>query len=159
MSGPAQPLVRAPCAPPPSEGLLMSDREWSCSAIGRGPVCPSPKQATVHEQLLVDTFKSSLTECRSSGGAFSLGPCRSPYLGQASEPGGPGNKLRTLSCRVLGPSPWSPTGKAQALLVTLTHPCLCDQMAAAVSIGCHHAIRGTWPCHLRCLGASWVLGT
>ena len=91
--------------------------------------------------------------------AFSPGPSGSPHHGQAMETGVPGNKLRTVSCRVPGPSPWPPTGQAQALLVTLTHPCLCDLMAVAVFLGCHHAIRGTCPRHLGCLGASWVLGT
>ena len=84
--------------------------------------------------------------------AFSPGPSRSPHHGQAMETGVPGNKLRTVSCRVPGSSPWPPTGQAQALLVTLTHPCLCDLMAVAVFLGCHHAIRGTCPRHLGCLG-------
>ena len=74
--------------------------------------------------------------------AFSLGPSRPSGLGVGGWAGGPGDRLRAVSCRapeplprlttgrpLAGPSPWSSSER-------LSHPHLRDLMAAAASMGC-----------------------
>ena len=60
-------------------------------------------------------------------------------------PGGPGDRLGTVSHGAPEPWPRLPTGQAQALKQNepLPHPHLCDLMAAAVSIG--HSLRDLAP--------------
>ena len=78
--GPAQPLVSVTVGPSPkqatiSEQLSTSHFRWSCSAIGRCYSGPFPKQATVSEQLLTSHFRWSCS---------AIGQCHSGPLPQAS---------------------------------------------------------------------------